>query len=75
MSQWDQITPLTGKSREERRRMVGMGRRFGASPEARARMAEADDSAVWKAVCRRCGEALQGSRKQLSAHICAGGKP
>lgn len=66
-------SPRDGLTKEQRKIAVAMGRRFGASPAARERMAAADDAATWRAVCRHCGERLLGSRKQLMAHICITG--
>lgn len=49
---------------------VRIGRRVGASPEARARMKEADDKAIWSGTCRLCGKLVKGDLVNLMEHKC-----
>lgn len=70
MTDWGR-SPREGLTKDQRKTAVAVGRRFGASPAARERMALVDDEATWHGTCRRCKERVQGSRKQLKAHICA----
>jgi len=50
---------------------IAFGRRHGASPEARARMEQANaEASDWRTVCRRCKEPLKGSLAQLKEHRC-----
>ena len=60
-------------SRETERAKIAMGRRFGASPEARERMDAANAEAIWQGKCRHCGVPLKGTLKQLKDHVCENG--
>ncbi len=62
-------------NREAKRTWIAIGRRFGASPEARERMAKADAEATdWQGTCKYCGCVFRGSaatlRTMMSAHTC-----
>lgn len=61
---------MSASTREVKRAQVSMGRRFGASPEAREKMAAADDEATWVGQCPRCHMALKGTLKFLKGHKC-----
>lgn len=50
---------------------VFIGRRFGASPEARERMDKHDAEQTWHATCPRCDEKVKGSLAELREHRCA----
>ncbi len=59
---------------------IAFGRRFGASPEARERIAKADAEALWFAVCTKCKTKYKGTLTDIragTAHICgvSGGEP
>lgn len=47
----------------------------GASPEAKERMAEANEEAVWSVRCRACGYAMRGSLDTIreGCPACKGG--
>ena len=44
----------------------------GASPEARERIAEAEEGMIWRAKCRKCGAELKGTHAELLGHTCDG---
>ena len=54
------------------RRRVWKGRRFGASPEHRARLNAYNETQTWVGRCRTCGADLKGSLAELAAHRCGG---
>lgn len=54
----------------DKRTKVFLGRRLGASPEARERMAVADAEATWHAWCPNCNMKLKGALKDLREHRC-----
>lgn len=51
---------------------IAFGRRFGTSPEARARMDEANAAAIWTAQCRKCKVVFKGTLAAIraGAHKC-----
>lgn len=59
----------------ERQISVALGRRRGASVQARERMAAADAEALWRAHCRHCDMDLKGSQAELLKHRCPEAPP
>jgi len=51
---------------------VAIGRVLGPSPEARERMKEANEAAIWHGSCPQCHARLRGTLKQLREHVCDG---
>jgi len=50
---------------------IAFGRRHGASPEARARMEQANaEAADWRATCRHCKQTLKGTLAEVREHRC-----
>lgn len=46
-------------------------RTYGASPEAREKIAVANKGFTdWRARCRKCGAELEGSLAELKGHTC-----
>lgn len=58
---------------QQKKTAVAVGRRFGASPEAREKMRQADAEAAWSGVCRHCNTPLRGRIADLLSHRCADG--
>jgi hypothetical protein len=56
--------------RKEKQVLVAMGRRFGASPQARARLIDYGSQQVWIGVCRKCQRKVKGLPAQLAKHQC-----
>lgn len=61
-----------GHSREFKRAAIKLGKTIGPSPEARARMEEADETAIWTGGCTKCRAILKGTLDQLRNHKCDG---
>jgi hypothetical protein len=55
------------------RTQLAMGRYIGTSPEAKEKMKETDEAALWHGSCRKCGAHLKGTLAQLQAHRCDNG--
>lgn len=49
---------------------VAAGRRLGARPETRARVAAENSKKEWHAVCPHCKAALKGTPAELMEHRC-----
>lgn len=37
---------------------------------AKERLVKANETAIWKGRCRKCGEEIEGTLAQLKAHVC-----
>jgi hypothetical protein len=52
------------------RTKVAVGRRLGASPQARARQIDYNSQQVWVGICRDCKATVKGTPAQLKKHVC-----
>ncbi len=59
-------------SPETRMKMARLayGRRHGASPETREKIAAAEATMEWRTVCRKCKTPLKGLLSELKEHRC-----
>jgi hypothetical protein len=57
-------------TRELKRAAIAVGRRYGASPQARARMIEENSRLTWVGHCRKCKKTVKGTPSKLKNHVC-----
>ena len=49
---------------------AAFGRRHGASPETREKIAAAESKMEWRGCCRKCKTPLKGLLSELKEHRC-----
>jgi len=59
-------------TREMKRAAIAVGRRYGASPQARARIIDENSRLTWVGHCRLCKATVKGTPAKLRAHVCEG---
>ena len=60
------------QTRDQKRALIAMGRRYGASPQARARLIDYNSEQVWVGICQKCQKRVKGTPAQLKRHQCDG---
>ena len=57
-------------TRELKRAAIAVGRRYGASPQARARIIEENSRLTWVGHCPKCKKTVKGTPSKLRNHVC-----
>jgi len=55
------------------RTQLAMGQVIGMSPDAKERLSEVNEAALWRASCRKCKLTLKGTLAQMREHRCENG--